>query len=255
MTAEDKRFGPVRRFFGRALFVLQQATDLSSEPHFVRDYRRLVRRLKADYPIDTAMSLAVGGGYSETGERLADAVQWAGLSTGHSLLDLGCGSGRLSSALSKRVEISYCGIDIIPELLAYARRKAPESYEFVHSKTLSLPVGDAQFDFAASFSVFTHLRHEETFTYFGEISRVLKPGGKLVFSFLEFAEPTHWKHFQQSVDGLRLAKKGQLNAFIERSVLQTWAERAGFSSLQFEDTAGAASYSAILGQTVAILTR
>ncbi len=93
MVERDRRFGPFRRFVGRAMFVVLQAADVGNEPHYVRAYRRLVRRLKADYPRDEAMSFAVGGGYRETGERLADAVAWAGLEAGHSLLDLGCGSG------------------------------------------------------------------------------------------------------------------------------------------------------------------
>ncbi len=84
---------------------------------------------------------------------------------------------------------------------------------------------------------------------------MLKPGGRLVFSFLEFAEPGHWPHFQQSVDGLRRSKPGQLNAFIERNVLEAWAARVGFSALAFEDEDGASDHSARLGQSVAVLTR
>ncbi len=254
MAIAEKRYGPVRRFFGRVFFVLLQATDIRNDSHFVRDYRRLVRRLKADYPIDEAMSLAVGGSYAETGGKLADIMQRAGLQSGHRLLDLGCGSGRLSSALQERVQIEYTGIDIIPELLAYARGRSPTRYEFIESKTLSIPKADAMFDFASSFSVFTHLLHEETYTYLCEIGRVLKPGGKLVFSFLEFDEAAHWQHFQQSVDGLRLAKKGQLNAFTERRVLEIWARRAGFSSITFDRAGDPASASAMLGQSVAVMT-
>lgn len=254
MAVTEKRYGPVRRFVGRVIFVLLQATDLRNDRHFVRDYRRLVRRLKADYPIDEAMSLAVGGQYAETGAKLADIMQGAGLRSGHHLLDLGCGSGRLSSALQERAEIGYTGIDIIPELLAYARGRSPARYEFIENKTLSIPKPDATFDFASSFSVFTHLLHEETYTYLCEIRRVLKPGGKLVFSFLEFEEDAHWQHFQQSVDGLRLAKKGQLNAFTERRVLEIWARRAGFSSVSCDRPGDPGSASAMLGQSVAVMT-
>ena len=36
-----------------------------------------------------------------------------------------------------------------------------------------------------AFSVFTHLLHEESFIYLEDFKRVLKPGGSVVFSFLE----------------------------------------------------------------------
>ena len=39
-----------------------------AEFHFVKDYVKLVRRLKWKHPIDEAMSIAVGGDY----ERISD---------------------------------------------------------------------------------------------------------------------------------------------------------------------------------------
>jgi ubiquinone/menaquinone biosynthesis C-methylase UbiE len=80
-----------------------------------------------------------------------------GLSAGHSIVDIGCGSGRLSTQLSRRygAGIDYLGIDVVPELLAYARSKATPGYRFELTTGLSIPAPDASVDFVAAFSIFT----------------------------------------------------------------------------------------------------
>ena len=90
-----------------------------------------------------------------------------GAAPGHFLIDIGCGSGRLSTQLSRRygAEIDYLGIDIVPELLDYARSKAIADYRFELTKGLAIPARDASADMIAAFSVFTHLKHAETLVY------------------------------------------------------------------------------------------
>ena len=77
--------------------------------HFVEDYERYVAALVEAYPIDEAKSLAVGGSYDQFGRIQADILHHFGLKDGHRLFDMGCGSGRLSSALGQRFEIDYTG--------------------------------------------------------------------------------------------------------------------------------------------------
>ena len=57
------------------------------------------------------------------------------------------------------------------------------------NRALYIPAPDACADMVCAFSVFTHLLHTETYLYLEDIRRVLRPGGRLVFSFLEFANP------------------------------------------------------------------
>lgn len=197
--------------------------------HFVRDYRRLVRRLLAEHPYDEAMSLAVGGAYEEMGAKLAEAmIAWGGLENGMSLVDLGCGSGRFAHALAARVDLDYLGLDVTPEVLAYARRRCPPAYRFRLSRGYRLPCADTAVDRIAAFSVFTHLLHEESFLYLRDAWRVLKPGGAVVFTFLEFGDPAQWSVFAHTADATANGVRGPINVFLEEPVIRTWADHLGF---------------------------
>ena len=202
--------------------------------HFVEDYKRHVDELIARHPLDEAMSLAVGGGYEPIGALIAERLVAFGMQNGHKIVDLGCGSGRVASALAKRVDIQYLGTDVVPALLDYAKIKCPDHYQFVDHPHLSIPSSDASVDFVLAFSLFTHLLHEETYIYMEEAHRVLRsPNGKLVLSFLEFADERLWPVFDKTVAHRKRKVDTHLNTFIERSALAIWAERIGFSDVEF----------------------
>ncbi len=203
-----------------------------SQFHFVEDYEKLVAALVNRYPIEQAMSLAVGGSYDLLGQIEAHMLRQLGLANGTRLVDLGCGSGRLAAALHGTANISYLGIDIIQALLDYAATKAP-SYEFLCHRELSIPQPDASADMVCAFSLFTHLLHAESYLYLQECVRILKPGGKVVFSFLEFGEPGHWEVFASTCMMTKSASLPHLNMFIERNSICIWATRLGLLVDQF----------------------
>ena len=79
--------------------------------HFVEDYERLVSALVAARPLDEAMSMVVGGLYNEIGKIELDILRHSGLRNQMFLIDLGCGSGRLSTALSHSdLDIGYLAL-------------------------------------------------------------------------------------------------------------------------------------------------
>jgi SAM-dependent methyltransferase len=224
--------------------------------HFVTDYEALVANLVATRPIDEAMAVAVGGDYENTGKIEAAAVRHLGLRDGMSLIDLGCGSGRLAWALGQTMRIDYLGIDIVEALLAYARTKSPRTYRFLLNRSLNIPAPDTSADMVAAFSVFTHLLHAETFLYMEDIKRVLRPGGRLVFSFLEFANPEHWLVFEGTVNAQRDSATPHLNQFIERNVIDLWCQKLGYEREAFIDGADAPWGDAPnLWQAIAVLRR
>jgi ubiquinone/menaquinone biosynthesis C-methylase UbiE len=222
--------------------------------HFVEDYERYVAGLLRDFPLDEAMAHAVGGGYDHIGRIEAGLLRAVGLRDGMRVVDLGCGSGRLSTILHRTMSISYLGIDIVPALLDYAKGKAP-SYEFRCHRELSIPQGDASADLVSAFSLFTHLLHTETYLYLEEAVRVLKPGGAIVFSFLEFAEPSHWKTFEIVLAKLRERRVDHLDMFIERNVIAAWAGHLGLLVERFVGANEPLGGEHPLGQAVVVLRK
>jgi SAM-dependent methyltransferase len=227
----------------------------SPNRHFVRDYEKLVKRLKKVRPLDEAMAVAVGGSYELFGQIEANLLRQLGLADGMRLLDFGCGSGRLAAALCKTADISYVGIDIVQDLLNYARSKTPDHYQFLLNREMSIPLPDGSADMICAFSVFTHLHHDESYLYLEEFVRVLKPGGKIIISFLEFAEPAHWQIFLETKNAVKASTRPHVNCFIERNVLELWAGKLGLKVEKFISGGTPVWNGHAFGQSVAILNK
>lgn len=225
-----------------------------AEFHFVEDYEKYVAELIRTYPIDEAMAHAVGGNYELFGAIESGLLRALGLRDGMRMVDLGCGSGRLATALHADMKIAYVGIDIVQSLLDYARSRAP-GYEFRLHRGLSIPQPDASADMVTAFSLFTHLLHAETYIYLEECVRVLKPGGAVVFSFLEFAEPSHWDTFVVTRDMTRNRTSVHLNMFIERAAISAWAGRLGLAVERYVAGAEALGGPHPLGQSCVLLRK
>ena len=85
-----------------------------------------------------------------------------------------------------------------------------------------IPLGSETVDVACAFSVFTHLRHEESYAYMQDCRRVLKSGGTLVFSFLEYRVPSHWDVMEANLD--TVGDVGVLNQFMSTDAVEVWAQ-------------------------------
>jgi SAM-dependent methyltransferase len=240
----------------------------STKFHFIDDYRQLVRDLLSRYPRAEALSRAVGGSFDALGEIEKQLLIQAGLQPNHTLIDVGCGSGRLASALKPYLtQGMYYGTDVVAELLDYAREQAPPSWQFAQVEDVRIPFAENVADFACFFSVFTHLLHEETYCYLLHARRAVKPGGRIVFSFLEF--PHNWDVFEATYRNV-LSGQGNvhLNTFIGRDAIDCWAQRLGMRVAEIRaanepfipltrtvmfDNGLAASGIVALGQSVCVL--
>lgn len=238
--------------------------------HYLEKYLTHVARLKAQFGKDKGMHLAVGGHWDWIGRLEVELLKMFGLCDGMRLVDLGCGSGRLAVVLAKDIKVGYHGIDIIPDLLAYAKEITPPTYRFSRVENIEIPDADESADMICAFSLFTHLLHEETYIYLEECRRVLKPGGKLVFSFLELAMPAHWSIFQSTKDQRKAKVDQPLNVFFERPAIETWAGHLNFSvdryidctmgdvirlSKPTTDPSGVVKEGGNMGQSVCVLTK
>lgn len=201
----------------------RKAKEWASKTDFRKTHRRQFRILKDTYPFDEAVKRAVGGEFETVGPLLRELLIYHGLRTSDYVIDVGCGSGRLAKPLSEYLEGRYLGIDVVPDLLNYARRVAARpDWRFELASGLTIPEQDQQADVVCFFSVFTHLLHEESFVYLREAKRVLKPGGKVILSFLDFKIDKHWTIFENDVRDIGNGSK-PLNVFMSAEMLRTWA--------------------------------
>ena len=203
----------------------RDARNWSSKTDFRKAHRRLLKQLRSSYTNDEAVKLAVGGEFEAIGLLLRDALVFHGLKPNDYLIDVGCGSGRLARPLSEYLTGRYLGIDVVPGLIAYARTLVSRSgWRFEVAEGLKIPEADRKADMVCFFSVLTHLLHEESFVYLREAKRVLKPGGRIVLSFLDFRVANHWDSFEANLQDIGVGAQ-PMNVFISPDMLREWAKR------------------------------
>ncbi len=133
-----------------------------------------------------------GGDYDLIGRVELGALVAAGLQPGNSLVDFGCGNGRLAlHAVPYLASGSYLGIDISETMLEQGREQLAAAggshdcnVDWALQVGTTFALADASVDAIASFSVFTHLEHEDSYRYLVDARRVVRPGGMFLFSCL-----------------------------------------------------------------------
>lgn len=232
------------------------------------DYvNNLQNALNDSHTYDQIMQQAVGGSFEVVGILERELLIQHGLRQQDYVIDVGCGSGRLAKPLADYLQGQYLGLDIVPALVDYARGLVNRpDWRFELSQDFTIPEQDNQADMACFFSVFTHLRHEETYQYLREAKRVLKPTGKIIFSFLEFPNPHHWGVFQSNVASVTPDKP--LDQFISLDAIKIWAyhldmqvvtlSKAGKITLSREfhlEDGTILKGTALLGQSICVLSK
>jgi ubiquinone/menaquinone biosynthesis C-methylase UbiE len=94
-------------------------------------------------------------------------------------LDLGTGTGQGAFAIARRFpQAQVVGVDLAEGMVAEARRNMPgelaERIRFESGDASALPFADGSFELVA---------HANMIPFFDELTRVLAPGGQVVFAF------------------------------------------------------------------------
>lgn len=208
---------------------------------------------------DLAFANAIGSEsvrwFRKQGKGQVAVLKHHGLQDGMTIYDLGCGCGRTAQALRKDGwKGRYIGADIVSGFIAELKRKCPGYEAHVHREP-TIVAGDQSLDILFHWSVYTHISPEECFLYLEDSFRALKPGGRLVFSFLEMTDANHWSVFESRLERLRARKKLELlDTYLSRDWIATWAERIGFDRPSFTD-GQSTEHHPKMWQTVAAMTK
>ena len=127
--------------------------------------------------------------FIETGRREArmvrDTLEAQGLRMDDmgAVLEFGCGCGRILrhwEHIAGNVQIH--GSDYNSDLVAWCREHLPFAAFSLNPALPPLVYHSGKFDFVLAFSVFTHLPEPAQPAWMGELARVTKPGGHLLFT-------------------------------------------------------------------------
>ena len=144
--------------------------------------------------------------------RLARAIAGRAREIEGRVLDFGCGSQPYRTDFAHVAD--YVGVDV-----AVSGHSQTNSKVDIYYDGRTLPFPDASFDAVISFEVFEHVFNLDEIL--DEIRRVLKPGGKLLFSI-----PFAWDEHEQPFDYARYTSFG----------IRALLERRGYGDIEIEKT-------------------
>jgi len=151
------------------------------------------------------------------------------LKPGLKVLEIGCGSGEYTKALlAKGINVFATDCSIRMLQIGLAKVGAAEAQKFFLSDVQQLPLHDSSFDVVLGNSILHHL---DTGRVLVEILRVLKKGGRIVFSEPNMSNPYI---FLQKRIGLLKKLAGDSpgeTAFYRRDIRKT-LEKIGFCNVE-----------------------
>ena len=255
---------PIRTILRQAYFGLRQlgdrlhdhydSTGKSSEPAQRPDG-------STDVPAPPPSLVAFVGGhdFKRVGEVYRQhLINLAHLRPEHSVLDVGCGVGRVAVALTRFLypDSAYRGIDVTSSGIEWCRKQITSRYPNFRfewcdvynavynaagkqrASTYRFPFDDYTFDLVFLTSVFTHMLPADFERYVSETSRVLKPGGRCLATFFILNDESkrlletesNTQAFPHPMDGCRVADPSAPEAAVayEEAAVRRCFEKFGF---------------------------
>lgn len=188
-------------------------------PHWVGepvtvDFGRLAASYDRIRPVD------------ENWRRTFDVVVREADLRGRRVLDLGCGTGRLSAALAEEGLARVWGVDASAEMLAVAKEKLPATVGLKHGLAEDLPFRDGWFERVVMWLVVHLVDRPQAFR---EVARVLEPAGRL--AVVTFATE-HFERYWLNAFFPAIARIDR-ERFPSEPTLDAELRAAGFADVRF----------------------
>lgn len=107
---------------------------------------------------------------------------------GQVLLDVGCGKGGMANLIGRVAPGAHVmGVNIDRHQLVIARRRQAPGVGFTTGDAERLPFAGGAFDTVYAIEVLSHIGDKKAL--FGELSRALRPGGRLVLAAITLTRP------------------------------------------------------------------
>ncbi len=126
-------------------------------------------------------------GFAEVGQRVTDDIlrliadEGRAASQFQSVLDFGCGCGRILRYLSSHMpKAEFFGADIDPEALDWCRSHLPFAKYSLNKENPPMDFADDSFDLIYGISVFTHLDESLQLRWLEELRRVARTGALVI---------------------------------------------------------------------------
>jgi len=175
------------------------------------------------------------GEWDRTGRSTAeDIVAETSLSAADTVLDIGCGAGRVGVHLAPRCR-RWIGADVSREMLGHTRAAlgSAGNVELVHLTGDGLPASlDGTIDVVYCTTVFMHLEEWDRYRYIQGAFRVLKPGGRLYVDSFSLLSEDGWALFEQMARLPPAERPPHISKASTPQELQTFVEKAGFEAIR-----------------------
>jgi SAM-dependent methyltransferase len=138
-----------------------------------------IRRVVGD-PDQTRFGMGGASIVQRVGRHLRDmGHDWNAF---HSILDWGCGAGRITRYLLTETGATVHGADIDADNIAWCRANLAPGLFHVVPLVPPTDIADGAYDLVIGTSVLTHLTEEMQFAWLAELQRITRPGALLFLS-------------------------------------------------------------------------
>jgi ubiquinone/menaquinone biosynthesis C-methylase UbiE len=157
--------------------------------------------------------------FERSGREAAEALA-AHFGPGDTVLDLGCGVGRVARYAAPRCRTLWA-VDVSPLMLHYARQRmvGTTNVRYARSRGTTVPdIPTGAIDFAYSLLTLQHVEREDAFLLLRELGRVVRPGGMIHVTFPNLLSDTYLAAFVAYAEEGRSSNRARARFYTPQEV-------------------------------------